>query len=171
MHIVAPPANLVAAANGSGGVNLSWNASSDTVLGYYVYRATNAAGPFTRLNATVITGTNYTDSLSAATNYMVRAVKLEVSGSGSYYNASQGLFQTVSIPSGLPVLTITNLGNGSYSVRGDGIPDFTYRIQFADDSSSPNWQMLGMATADSSGVFRFIDISGSPRRFYRSVHP
>ena len=125
MHIVAPPTNLVAAANGAGGVDLSWNGSPDTVLGYHVYRATNAAGPFTRINATLIAGTNYTDtaSSSAATNYMVRAVKLEVSGSGSYYNASQGIFQTVSVPPSLPVLTIT--AQSTNKIYGAPLPAFT----------------------------------------------
>ena len=125
MHIVAPTTNLVAAVNGAGGVDLSWNGSPDTVLGYHVYRATNAAGPFTRINATLIAGTNYTDtaSSSAATNYMVRAVKLEVSGSGSYYNASQGIFQTVSVPPSLPVLTIT--AQSTNKIYGAPLPAFT----------------------------------------------
>ena len=123
MHIVAPPSALVATTNVSGGVDLSWNASPDTVLGYHVYRATNAAGPFTRLNANLISGTNYTDSSPTATNYMVRAVKLEVSGSGSYYNASQGIFQTVSIPSGPPVLTIT--AQDTNKIYGAPLPAFT----------------------------------------------
>jgi hypothetical protein len=92
MHIVAPPTNLVAVANGSSGVDLNWNASPDTVLGYHVYRAPTAAGPFTRLTTDLITGTSYTDPAVTTNIYMVRAVKLEVSGSGSYYNASQGIF-------------------------------------------------------------------------------
>jgi hypothetical protein len=92
MHIVAPPTILVAVANGSGGVDLSWTASPDTVLGYHVYRAPTAAGPFTRLTTDLVTGTSYTDPVVTTNVYMVRAVKLEVSGSGSYYNASQGIF-------------------------------------------------------------------------------
>ena len=44
MHVVAPPSALVAATNSSGGVDLSWNASPDTVLGYHVYRAPDAPG-------------------------------------------------------------------------------------------------------------------------------
>ncbi len=92
LHVVGSPANLAAAAD-PGGVKLTWNPSSDTVLGYHVYRSTNAAGPFTRLTASLITDTNYTDAEVGTNVYMVRAVKLEVSGSGSYYNASQGVFR------------------------------------------------------------------------------
>jgi hypothetical protein len=114
MHIVAPPTNLVAVANGGGGADLSWSVSPGTVLGYHVYRATNAAGPYTRLNATLITGTNYTDSSSRATNYMVRAVKLEVSGSGSYYNASQGIFQTVAYTVAAPGIALVQPTNNAW---------------------------------------------------------
>jgi hypothetical protein len=267
MHIVAPPTNLVAVANGSGGVDLSWNASPDTVLGYHVYRAPTAAGPFTRMNTDLITRTGYTDPAVTTNVYMVRAVKLEVSGSGSYYNASQGIFGqwsntppvagadtierdpgsgvkvsiaallandsdadgdpiafagvsatsanggtvvsnagwifytpapgftnsdtfTYSISDGFgvpvtgtvtvnirvdngpsPNLTITDLGGGSYLVRGDGIPGRTYSIQSADAAESTNWQTLGTAAADPYGIFQFSDTNGSPQRFYRSMYP
>ena len=95
MHPVAPPSSLIVSTNGSGGVNLSWNASSDTVAGYHVYRASTIAGPFTRLTSSLLTSTNYTDTPVSSNVYMVRAVKLEVSGSGSYYNPSQGIFQSL----------------------------------------------------------------------------
>jgi hypothetical protein len=102
MHVVAPPTNLLAAANGSGGVGLTWNPSPDTVAGYHVYRAPTPDGPFTRLNGALLSTTSYTDPVLSSSTYMVRAVKLEVSGSGSYWNASQGIFASVQ-----PVLTIT----------------------------------------------------------------
>jgi MBG domain (YGX type)/Bacterial Ig domain len=122
MHIVAPPTNLVAVANGSGGVDLSWNASLDTVLGYHVYRAPTAAGPFTRLTTNLVGGTGYTDPAVTTNVYMVRAVKLEVSGSGSYYNASQGIFQSFT-PVVLPVLTIT--AQNTNKIYGAPLPTFT----------------------------------------------
>ena len=122
MHIVAPPTNLVAVANGSVGVDLSWNASPDTVLGYHVYRAPTAAGPFTRLTTNLVAGTSYTDPAVATNVYMVRAVKLEVSGSGSYYNASQGIFQSFT-PVVLPLLTIT--AQNTNKIYGAPLPTFT----------------------------------------------
>jgi fibronectin type 3 domain-containing protein len=88
MHPVIPPSNLTV----NGGV-LSWNASTDTSLvGYHVYRASSANGPFTRATTTLVSGTTFTDSVSGTYTYMVRAIKLERSGSGSYFNASQGVF-------------------------------------------------------------------------------
>jgi hypothetical protein len=93
MHVVAPPGAITATTNG-GQITLNWTASSDSVLGYHVYRAGGTNG-FTRLTTTPITGTSYTDaSASGAANYMVRAVKLETSASGTYYNPSIGTFLT-----------------------------------------------------------------------------
>lgn len=107
MHVVAPVSGLAAQANGSGGADLSWNASPDSVLGYHVYRAGTAGGPFTRVNANLIPGTTWTDANNSPCVYMVRAVKLEVTPSGSYYNASQGIFQDFAASPAKPVLTIT----------------------------------------------------------------
>ena len=103
MHVVAPVSGFVVAQNSSGGADLSWNASPDTVVGYHVYSAPTSAGPFARLNASLLTGTSFTDPVASSKVYMVRAVKLEVSGSGSYYNASQGIFQSLTVTSSPPV--------------------------------------------------------------------
>src|SRR5207248_1564304 len=93
LHPVAPASNLNGSASGST-ATLSWSASSDSnLVGYHVYRRAGSTGAFTRLTSSPITATNFTDnsSLSGA-NYMVRAIKLESTTSGSYYNASQGVF-------------------------------------------------------------------------------
>jgi hypothetical protein len=93
MHPVAPPTGLTVSTNVPSGYNLAWIASLDTVNGYVAYRGGSSNGPFSRLNVGLLTTTNYTDLAGSSTNvYMIRAVKLEVSGSGSYYNPSQGVF-------------------------------------------------------------------------------
>ena len=368
MHPVAPPASLTATRNLSGGVDLTWNASLDTVLGYHVYRASSATGRYARINSELVADTNHSDPAPGNERfYMVRAVKLEVSGSGSYFNASQGIFQnlddalipttalvassanpavpgqavtftaaltalppaaqppagavrfiidgadasgpvplergfasysppslghgthrvvaeyagdgtfagatralepdqvintpplagpdtidregaspvkvsiakllkndsdadgdaisaldvsatsamgatvtrrddwvfyssalsfedpdtfTYTITDGLgppvtgvvtvhlrgnngpsPNLTITQLGDGSFQVRGDGIPDRSYRIQSADSLTNPDWQTIGTVTADHFGVFVYADQIGLIGGFYRSVSP
>lgn len=56
-------------------------------------------------------------------------------------------------------------------IRGDGIPDRAYRIQYADQPQSTSWQTLGAAAADPYGSFEFSDTNGSSQRFYRSVYP
>jgi len=115
LHYFMPPADLNAVTSGNN-VNLSWTASSDgNVLGYNVYRGTADSGPFVKLNNTLLAQTSYSDTspLTAAV-YMVRAVKLETSSSGTYYNGSQGIFKIYSsgvTPPSAPVIT-TNGGNG-----------------------------------------------------------
>jgi len=92
MHVVAPPANLLATSEADG-VSLSWTPSSEPVIGYHVYRASDTNTSFTRLTTEPVTTLAYRDQpRSTIANYMVRAVKLETSGSGTYYNLSQGAF-------------------------------------------------------------------------------
>ena len=100
LHPVAPPASLGGTLAGSS-VTLAWAPSPDSVLGYNVYRATSATGPFTRLTSAVLAATTYVDAgAPVGATYMVRAVKRETSPSGTYFNASQGLFWKVGGASG-----------------------------------------------------------------------
>jgi len=109
MHPVAPPSAL-RAANVSEGVQLSWTLSPDSATGYHVYCATTPSGPFTRLTDSMTGGSSFIDSSANAgtCTYMVRAVKLEDTPSGTYYNASQGIFLTVEVGSANrpPVVTV-----------------------------------------------------------------
>lgn len=92
---VAPPADVRASAATSG-VTLTWSASAEA-MGYHVYRGTDVAGPFIRVSSELVTGTGYTDPSAPAGSllYQVRAVKLEATPAGRYFNASQGVFAEV----------------------------------------------------------------------------
>ena len=72
-----------------------------------------------------------------------------------------------------PNLSISNLGNNSYKIRFDGIPDVAYRIEYSEDLEIPNWSYLGTVTANDVGAFEIVDTlpPGTPQRFYRSVYP
>ncbi|MES2694345.1 MAG: hypothetical protein V4773_12790, partial [Verrucomicrobiota bacterium] len=93
LHPVVPVANLNGTVN-SNTVALTWSASSDSaIVGYHVYRADSLSGTFARLTALPVTALSYSDANGSATaTYMVRAIKLESTTSGSYYNAAQGVF-------------------------------------------------------------------------------
>jgi hypothetical protein len=93
MHPVAPADNL-RAARASSGVDLSWIGSPDASVGYHVYRAANPSGPFTRVTAKPLRSTSYRDggAQTRRWTYMVRAIRLEQTPSGSFYNPSQGVF-------------------------------------------------------------------------------
>lgn len=100
LHMVKMPANLNAAARSGGvqGVDLNWTASADSrIVGYNVYRAPTAKGPFVLVNSSRISGTSATDyhPLANSSVYMVRAVKLDSSASGTYFNQSLGVFKTL----------------------------------------------------------------------------
>ena len=76
---------------------IRWTASSDTAVHtYYVLRAKHIDSTFTLLGNTQ--NLYYVDNspLSGDNVYMVRGEKLQVSGSGTYFNLSQGIFDTIS---------------------------------------------------------------------------
>lgn len=96
LHPVAPGGS-VAGVMTTVGTALTWAPSPDVVIGYHVYRATSTTSAPVRLTDVPTRKTSFVDPapLPGAT-YMVRAVKLESTPSGSYYNASQGIFWTAS---------------------------------------------------------------------------
>ena len=95
MHVVAPAGGITGVRQGAT-VSLTWEPSAEPVLGYNIYRSSSLDGPFSKLNSEPVTSTSFVDAQpSQADTYMVRALKLEVSGSGSYYNLSQGAFVKV----------------------------------------------------------------------------
>jgi hypothetical protein len=62
-------------------VNLSWDASSSTVIGYNVYRGSNSGGPYIQINSTVDPRTAYTDSTVVGGNtYYYVSTAVESSG-------------------------------------------------------------------------------------------
>jgi hypothetical protein len=165
MHPVVPPSALAIAPNPGTGVDLTWTPSPDAVVGYYMYRAATAAGPFTRLNNALLTRTYYTDSALGSYVYMLRAVKLEATPSGSYYNLSQGIFQNLagSFPA-LPLLTIT--AQSTNKVYGEALPEFAALYDgFVNGdtpaSVSPSPTLTTSATPSSPAGRYSIHVSGA----------
>jgi len=146
--MVAPPSNLSVIPSG-GQPSLSWTASSDVaVIGYHVYRAPLSAGtiaaPYVRVTNSPVSGTSYMDMDAAAGSgtgqwsYMVRAVKLETTGSGTYYNASLGSVQSIdqtNPPAALAFSTPAMLPNCSWNTpyttiltATGGAPNYTFTL-------------------------------------------
>lgn len=104
LHAMSPAKNPSAQANSNGDeVTLTWTASDESnVIGYHVYRSDSLFGMWNQVNTSQVNGTNLTDihPLKGNNHYMVRAVKLEITPSGSYYNMSQGVFCSVQAPNG-----------------------------------------------------------------------
>jgi fibronectin type 3 domain-containing protein len=65
-------------------VHLTWDASSSSVVGYRVYRAASAAGPFGVLSTETLTATEYEDStVSSGTTYYYQVTAFDTSGEES----------------------------------------------------------------------------------------
>jgi hypothetical protein len=90
MFPVPPPSNLRASSVSGGSIALRWDASADSAVSdYYVYGASSPDGAFTRFGR--VKGTTWTHTNPRnIKHYMVRAAKLTVTGSGSFYNLSLG---------------------------------------------------------------------------------
>ena len=95
MHIVKPPKNLKVTGT-STKKHLIWNKSPDNIIGYNIYKSNYFWGNFTKITPKPITDTFYNDpiSLTGTNIYIIRAVKLETSSSGTYFNMSQGIFDS-----------------------------------------------------------------------------
>lgn len=101
---VKPVLNVTATNISTGGALINWTPSPGTgVIGYYVYRADSAYGYYTRLNATMLAGTTYSDLTPSLglKYYMVRPVKLQSTPSGGYYNLGVGAIDTLTVTSSL----------------------------------------------------------------------
>lgn len=92
-HPIMPPAQLTGSAE-NGAMTLTWASSSaEHLKGYAVYKQRISDGEFTRMGSELVAGTTFTDSAYAeGDRYMVRAVALTTSPSGTYWNGSEGLF-------------------------------------------------------------------------------
>jgi hypothetical protein len=65
-------------------VALSWTASTSTVSGYNVYRATVSGGPYTKINSSLVTVLTYTDStVQSGTTYYYVTTAVDSSGNES----------------------------------------------------------------------------------------
>jgi hypothetical protein len=109
--VVPPPGNLTAVQN-CNSVTLSWNKIVDpNVLGYYVFRATNIDGPYTRLTPTWLDAATFTDLAppTGTVYYQVRTMRAEQTpGGGVYLNNSIGPIRTLNIATSTPpVVTAT----------------------------------------------------------------
>jgi hypothetical protein len=171
---IAPPANLAASAS-AGSVSLSWSAPTDPVLGYHIYRATSAPGPFTRVTANLVAGTSYNDPGLAAGiySYMVRAVALQTNPSGTYYNPSQGAFVNVTVSSTpSPMLTAVR-SNGNLILTWNSQSGMSYHVQFKDALLQNNWSNFGSGITATGSLCTSSDtnIASRQQRFYRVISP
>lgn len=93
MRMVAPP-DMLSITESNGNALLTWEASPDTVSGYYIYRKTPEASQYQLITDVSQSGLNFIDSClqkGLEYEYLVRAEKLIQTPSGSYYELSTGI--------------------------------------------------------------------------------
>ncbi|MDB6040976.1 MAG: hypothetical protein JWM99_4817, partial [Verrucomicrobiales bacterium] len=176
MHPVIPPSNVTVSPAASG-VAITWSPSTDSGLqGHHIYRSTSPDGPFTRLTTVPIPGASFADATGAGSyTYMVRAIKLEISGSGTYFNASQGAFSgTTTTPP--PTVTAPAAPSGLVAAA---ISSAQIVLNWADKANNESGFKIERKTGStgtyaqiyvaSANVQSFTDVSLTPstQYFYR----
>lgn len=136
LDVVAPPAGAAIRGTASG-TELRWGSSPDSVLGYNVYRAATQAGPFSLVNTGGLVRANRLVVSAARPGewFMVRAVRRELGGSGSYLNLSQG----VSVRLGTAPATAPRITQEPASVQAlEGRP-VSFAVQAVGGGLSYQW--------------------------------
>jgi hypothetical protein len=85
--------------NSNKNVVLTWTASSEPgVIGYHVYRTSRNGGVYYPITTAPLNASTFTDlnPYNGTNYYVVKAIKLETSNTGTYYNSSLGVMATVS---------------------------------------------------------------------------
>ena len=150
MHVVAPPSNVQASSANGSSTTVTWTASPEPGLaGYHVYRFNSATQQWVRRTTTAVTGTSFTDNtvgLNGTVRYMVRALKLQVSFSGSYWNLSLGAFGQVTLNQ---QVTDCNGVVGGPALPGTACNDGNPCT--LNDAWSASCQCAGTPSSDSDG--------------------
>lgn len=144
--MVSPPTNLQVTNNG-GNARFSWSASSNPgLLGYYIYEITPST--VSRLTSSPVTSPyNSAIPFISGKAYMVKAVKLETSTTGTYYNTSLG---TKANASGISPIKVSAkvLLSGPYN-SGAGLMKDSLRTLGLIPLSSPYASIGYMHTANN----------------------
>jgi hypothetical protein len=176
MDPVDPPKTLSAINSAANSVQLNWQPSTDSVRGYHVYRAGSSSGPFTRLTSSLVTGTSYSDfsATPGSYSYMVRAVKLQTTPSGTYFNPSQGIYANVNV-SNTPLAIYVRVlpAPNAFVLNWNSQPGTTYRVLAKTSPDDASWiDISGSIIAPGTNCsWPDTNITLSSQRFYRVTSP
>lgn len=162
-HIIAPVQNFVANYLDRK-AELSWDASQDLIAGYHIFRKIGNTAVYEKINPELITSTVFTDSCliqPGIYTYMVRAVKLETTNSGSFYNMSTGITDTLHSPDYNPLIAdFSYAQNGSkISITNTSQNALEYQWNFGDGNTSSEQNPLHDYAID--GIYTITLIASS----------
>jgi probable HAF family extracellular repeat protein len=182
MHPVAPPSFMPGSVSTQDGVTINWITSTDSqIQGYHVYRSNTTTRVFDRIttHAKLPSDISHTDPVvkSGSAIYMVRAVKLETSASGSYSNLSQGMIvamsfdlPNVSIRATDPNASETGSNSGEFTVHRTGATTSPLTVHYSISGSAVNGSdyntLSGQVTIPSGAASVPITITPVYDAFY-----
>ena len=158
MHMVEPPSNLQVF-NDASSINLDWNSPSNEMLvGYNIYRSSSVNGTFQKINNNTITDTSFVDTspLVGDNFYLVKTLKLETSGSGTYYNLSLGILGNTnfSTPVADTIPPTATLSTATNNVTSDFLVDIDFSEKITgltlSDFNIINGNLSNLIGSDSS---------------------
>ena len=162
MHIVSPVNSLQSAVTADSTILLAWKQADDSILGYHVYKLDTLVNEYQRITGEPVTNTWFEDTLPAAGNnyYMVKSYQLTQSASGSYYNLSQGVFDTINYKT-KPAVPVDSIE--LYFASSNQLPLITYNpvkvnaLVFPDSATNKllKWSILNV-TANGK-----LDVDGN----------
>ena len=162
--VISPVSNVVATRINSN-CYITWSASTETnIAGYNLYMRNDSFNVYSKLNASPITGTSYTHTCllyKGTYKYLVRAVKLEQTPSGSYYNMSEGISDTA-----YNTNDIRSIAAFNYTVVGNKVAFHnlaTYPATFSWDfgNGSTSSQTNPTVTYNANGLYYVQMAAGS----------
>jgi hypothetical protein len=105
---------------------------------------------------------------------MVRAVTLQATPSGTYFNASQGVFTNVTVLSPPPPMTLlANRAANTMQLIWNSQPGSAYHVQIKTGLTLENWTDLSGTIIAPGSTTTWTDSTpmSDSQRFYRVVSP
>lgn len=138
---------------------LGWNASSDADLaGYHVYRATQASGPYSRVNSSLLSVTSYQDSnLAASTTYYYVVAALDTAMNQSAYS-NQVALTTDAVVVEPPVQGSLWINEFHYDNTNTDVNEFV-EVAGTAGQDLAGWTLLTYNGSDGS-VYNTLTLSG-----------
>ena len=151
--LVLFPAKTVATASVQNG-SVTWSSSVDPLrLGFHVYRRNSFDGVWERKTAALVSSNQWSDPAPTGfDSYLVKAVRLEKSASGTFINSSQGTVAT-------PVLPTVRIDAAQSVAAEYPHQNATLRVTRNDSTGS----LVVHLSAPTGAATEFTDFSATPR--------
>lgn len=172
--------NVVVTNTPGAGAVVTWTASAGTgVIGYYVYRSATEFGAYEK-RSSLVTATTYTDSVGDEGDYfyMVRAVKLQSTPSGSYYNMSIGVTDSEHVKYPYTPSSVHDLNNGHlvlYPNPANNVLNIVLNSPTASKADATIYDLSGRRVISNSRQLKAgentitIDVQALPTGMYIAI--